>query len=177
MQKAKSNVDLVAFQQRLNANLEDAAAQGEVSSLLAFRVGPKQFVIDLHDLKEVDGVPNVEAIQQIALTKHWVMGISNFKGYIYTLVDFQLFLTGVPTTLSLAARALVVHPKYLLQMALVVPEIIGLMPKADLEFKRQSQNEQGWFSGVYTSSDGQEWEFLNLKSFVESRDMLDIELT
>lgn len=176
MQKIKSNVDLVSFQQRLNANLEDAAAQDDVSSLLGFRVGDKQFIIDLQDLKEVDGVPGAEAIQQLALAKHWVLGISNFKGYIYTLVDLQLFLTGVPTTLSLSARSLVIHPKHLLQMALVVPEIIGLVARSDLEFKRQSQSQEEWFSGVYASSDGREWEFLNLKNFVESRDMLDIEL-
>lgn len=177
MEKVKSSVDLVAFQKRLNANLEDAASHGGDSSLLGFRLGGKQYVIDLQDLREVEGVPSPEQIVGISLAKDWVLGISNFKGYIYTLVDFQKFLTGIPTTQSIGARVLVVHQKYLLQMAIVVPEIIGLIAKSDLEEKEVYKNEKDpWRTGKYVSKDGSVWELLSIKELTEAREMMDIEL-
>lgn len=177
MEKVKSNVDLVAFQKRLNANLEDAASHGEDSSLLGFRLGDKQYIIDLQDLREVEGVPAPEQIVHISLTKDWILGISNFKGYIYTLVDFQKFLTGVATTQSIGARVLVVHQKYLLQMAIVVPEVIGLISKSDLEEKETYKSEkEPWRVGCYKSKDGRIWELLSVKELTESREMMDIEL-
>lgn len=176
MEKQKSSIDLVDFQKRLNANLEDAARQGEVSSLLGFKTAGRNFLIDLGDLREVDSVPVPEQIQRLALVKPWVLGISNFKGYIYTLVDLQLFLGRGSTSQSMSARALLVHQRFLAQAAIVVPEISGLVSKVEMQQVSGWKSAEPWVVSGFKSVDGEIWELVDLQALSESREMMDIEL-
>lgn len=176
-QAQKTTLDLVQFQQRLNSDLEDANQKGELSSLIGFRANGRNWLMELGDLREIDGVPPGERVQKVSITKPWVLGIANFKGYIYTLVDFQMFLGGDQAALGLNARALLLNQKFIIQSALVVPEVSGLVIKGELT---QVQPEGGKFSSqwsvaAYQGKDGTVWEMLDLLALSESPEMMNIE--
>lgn len=177
VQTHKQSVDLVEFQKRLNSDLEDANLQGELSSLIGFKAQGRNWLIELGDLREIDGVPGVEKIQRVAITKPWVMGISNFKGYIYTLVDFQMFLGGEASALGINSRSLLLNQKFIIQTALVVPDVSGLVIKNDLKPCDPQGGAFGspWSVAAYEGRDGVVWEMLDLFALSESETMLNIE--
>lgn len=174
----KNQVNLVEFQKRLNLDLEDANQKGELSSLIGFKAHGRHWLIELGDLREIDGVPQADGIRRVAITKPWVMGISNFKGYIYTLVDFQMFLGGEHSALGINARALLLNQKFLIQTALIVPDVMGLVIKNDLKPSEPQGGSFGspWSVAAYEGRDGIIWEMLNLLALSESDEMLNIEI-
>lgn len=173
----KQALDLVQFQNRLNSDLEDANQQGELSSLIGFRALGRNWLVELGDLREIDGVPGGEKVQKVSITKPWVLGIANFKGYIYTLVDFQMFLGGEPTAQGLNARVLLLHQKFIVQTALVVPEVSGLVIKGELTPAQPEGGALGskWSVGAYRGRDGTIWEMLDLLALSESSELMNIE--
>ncbi len=176
METKKKSIDLVVFQQRLNESMGKIDELENYSSLLAFKVGSTNYLLNLQDLKEVEGVPPPDSIVSIALTKNWVLGVVNYKGYVYTLVDLQKFLGGEATVQSMDARSLVLNNRFLLQCALVVPEIYGLVSINDLE-EVAHKGSNAWSTKTYKTKDQKVWEFLDIKALTESRELLDVELT
>lgn len=169
--------DLVEFQKRLNANLDAADKSNELTSMLGFVSAGKHWLINLGDLREVEAVPPKNLLPQIQLAKPWVLGVANFKGYIYTMIDLQLFLGGDITTLSMNSRSLLLGHRFLVQPALVVPEIIGLVGTVTLsEMPMDSVSDRSkWTKRIFKTPDGVVWEELDLLMLTESRDMLDVE--
>lgn len=175
MQKNQtSTVDLVDFQNRLNENLEKMLhSTGDLSSLLGFVSAEKNWLINLADLHEIDSVPVQEKIQHLALAKSWVLGISNFKGNIYTLVDFQMFLGQGLTSSGMNARSLLVHGRHRVQTALVVGEVSGLISNQEIR-RVKTGGEWGWVEGQYHSSDGKFWNMIDVGLLAADREMINI---
>ena len=174
---SNTNVDLVLFQKRLNKNLEESSIETEASSLIGFASGNKNWLVALDMLREVEGVPPSERIQHIALAKPFVMGIANFKGLIYTLIDWQSFLGGGYSQISLNARALLFHTKLETAAALIVSEVTGIVSRAEVEELPDGQwtASTPWSSGGYKTKDGRVWELLNLEQLANAKEILDIE--
>lgn len=174
---SKIKVDLVDFQQRLNKNLDEADQAKSGASLIGFTSAGRNWLLDLSDLREIEGVPTADRIQRIDLTKNWVLGIANFKGYIYTLIDMQMFLGKEASSLTMNARALLMHPKFLIQAALVVPDVAGLMSEEELVplSKEEWKPDVSWVSSGMRDQKGQVWELLDLGALASAREMLDVE--
>lgn len=168
-----STVDLVDFQTRLNASLDKMHSLGDLSSLLGFVSAGKYWLINLADLREIDSVPMQEKVQRLALAKSWVLGISNFKGNIYTLVDFQMFLGQALTSGGMNARSLLVDSRYQVQMALVVGEVSGLVSAGDVK-KVRGGGEWGWVEGQYETVDGKLWNMIDVGLLAADREMINI---
>ncbi len=174
----KTTVDLVDFQERLNKNLEEADKLGAGASLIGFHSAGRNWLLDLSDLREIEGVPSAERIQRIDLAKGWVLGVANFKGYIYTLVDLQMFLgESTASQLTLNARALLMHQKFLIQAALVVPEVSGLMSAEEMKPLGPGEWKPSipWASAGLRDAEGTLWEVLDLAALASAREMLDVE--
>lgn len=179
MQKSqKSTVDLVDFQNRLNENLEAMHSLGDLSSLLGFVSAGRNWLIHLADLHEIDSVPVHEKTQRLALAKAWVWGISNFKGNIYTLVDFQMFMGQALTPGGMNARSLLLHPRHQVQTALIVGEVSGLISTAEIR-KVKSGGEWNWVEGQYESAgsganDKKLWNMINVALLTADNEMINI---
>jgi twitching motility protein PilI len=174
MEKAQQqSIDLVEFQQRLNKSLASLQTLGAQSSLLGFVCGGRNWLVKLSDLHEIESVPLAEKTQRLALARGWVMGISNFKGSIYTLVDFQQFLGQQATQTGLNARALLIHPKHHIQAALIVGEVVGLMAVVEM---KETDREPGWpwVERQYEYTDGTMWSMLDIGALAVAESMLNI---
>ena len=176
MSTENTKVDLVAFQKRLNLNLENATADSESSSLVGFVSGGRNWLVALDCLREIESVPVSEKIHQIALSKPFVLGIANFKGFIYTLVDWQFFIGMGYAQLSQNARALLFHTRLETTTALIVSEVTGIISRKDVEEidPAEFKGNKRWGSGL-KSKDGKIWELINLEKLATDKEMLEIE--
>ena len=167
------SIDLVDFQRRLNANLESSESTKDKASLLGFASAGRHWLIGLDDLHEIESVPTPEKIQRVALAKPWAMGIANFKGNIYTLVDFQMFLGQAATTAGLNARALLIHARHQIQTGLVVGEVEGLV---DISGMRAAEGAapEAWVSARWMQADGKIWNVIDAAALAASEAMLNI---
>lgn len=172
-EKRKHGTDLVEFQNRLNLSLDAADKMGRSSSMIGFSTAGKYWLADLSDLREVSGVPAADKVVKLAVAKEWVQGMSNFKGNIYTLVDFQMLLGQAATVLNFNSRAILFHPKHLLSTALVVQTVLGLVNAADLSPAKDDGTP--WTRETFKSEDGIVWHMLDIAVLSESKELLDIE--
>ena len=170
-------VDLVDFQKRLNASLDDATRQDDLSSLIGFQAAGRNWLVDLGALREIEAVPGPEKIHALGLTKPWVHGVANFKGYIYTLVDFQMFLGLQQSNVSLNTRALLFHARHALQTALIVPNVTGLVSKNEMPQLSSAEWEATtpWSVSGHRSADGKVWEMISIDLLSDSKELLEIE--
>jgi twitching motility protein PilI len=172
--KAQNSVDLVDFQNRLNKSLESIHNLGELSSLLGFTSAGENWLVKLSDLHEIESVPIQEKTQRLALAKNWVMGISNFKGNIYTLIDFQVFLGQANATQTgLNARSLLINARHQIQAALVVGEVSGLVAVNDVK-RLDKTAKYHWVSALYESKDGRVWKMVDVGALAQDQVMLNI---
>ena len=176
MEIKKSSVDLVEFQKRLNSNLDAQIASDDTAILVGFNSAGKNWLINLDSLREVEGVPPGNRMQKISLAKQFVLGIANFKGNIYTLVDLQLFLGDKkPTLLSINARALLFHPKFEISTALIVSELSGLISIKDLIKVDGLTPSNKWVTAAYKTADGSFWELIDINLLSASDELIEIE--
>jgi twitching motility protein PilI len=173
MEKTLRSIDLVDFQKRLNADLESSESMRDTSSLLGFLSGGHHWLVSLEDLHEIESVPLPEKVQRVALAKAWALGISNFKGNIYTLVDFQMFLGHAATTTDLNARALLIHARHQIQAALVVAEVVGLVDVAGMK-PLAAEEPMPWVSGRWEQGDGKIWNMIDVAALSAYESMLNI---
>lgn len=174
--KQQTKIDLVEFQLRLNESLDAMHSLGDLSSLLGFVSAGKKWLINLADLHEIGSVPSQEKTQRLALAKTWVWGISNFKGNIYTLVDFQMFLGQTVTPGGMNARSLLLHSKHHVQTALIVGEVSGLISTAEIR-RVKAGGDWKWVEGQYESTDNTDtklWNMIDVSLLTSDKEMINI---
>ena len=167
------SIDLVEFQNRLNESLNSFQNMGELTSLLGFVSGGVRWLINLNDLHEIESVPSSEKIQRIYLTKNWVMGVANYKGNIFTLVDFQQFLGKKATQADMNARSLLLHPRHNIQTALIVNEVTGLLAVNEMTKVREG-GDKSWVKTQLKSKDGLVWNLINVEALSADNEMLNV---
>lgn len=170
-----TKVDLVDFQKRLISNLEAAKADNQTDSMVGFSAGGENWLIYLKDLKEVESVPAQSSIRKILLTKPWVSGISNFRGTIYTLLDFQKFLGFSSTSLDLNARVILLSNRLNSQAGFVVPEVLGIFKIGQFNSINASVPGREWVSELVEEKlefGERTWNVINVEKLMNQREML-----
>ena len=81
-----------AFQQKLLSAVSDDTVSTD--SFVALRLGQEGWLIDLSHLKEAS-VPS--KIARHAQAPSWIVGISNFKGEVWTIVDMLVLIKNQKT--------------------------------------------------------------------------------
>lgn len=168
------NIDLVAFQRRLNESLEGLHAGGSGAELIGFRSGGRGWLARLDDLSEIESLPPAEKIFRLALAKDWVGGLASFKGAIHTVVDFQGFLGGPPTREGPGARALIIHPRHGIQAALLVGEVAGLISSESLIAVEADGSGLPWAKARRRTPDGEVWTMIEMGALAGSEEMINI---
>lgn len=144
---------------------------------IGFRIGNRNLVAEVGDVKEVLYIPPVTTIPG---TKTWVKGMANIRGNLMPILDLQDYLGKKAVRMTRRNRIMVVNNDDL-WAGLMVDEVFGLrhfyeeekltvMPVAESEADRRVIEHL--MSGFI--HDKMHWYIFSMKKLVESRDFLQV---
>lgn len=114
---------------------EQASAQGTWSGI-GFRLEDANLVCEIGDVVEIMTVPRYTKVPG---AQPWLLGISNVRGNLVTIVDLRGYLSGAKTHLDKRTRVLVI-PQHGGSVGLVVDAIQG-----QRHFLDEEAADQGFF--------------------------------
>lgn len=163
-------ISLREFQESVVAKLQSlAASEAAHPSKLGVRVGSQFWLVNLSDISEVLPVP---AQTPVPLAQPWFSGVANFRGNLYGIVDFGLFLGGAATPPGVDCRLLLAHPKYSVNSGLVVSRMMGL--RNPLQMQRLEQHEDlPWVAADYQDGAGTVWHELDMQALTSHAQFLN----
>jgi twitching motility protein PilI len=154
------------LQSRLAHKLEVAKTTTVSASWLAVEAAGGHFLFPLRQSGEIFPLP---ALQPVAYTQDWFLGVASLRGGLYGVVDFGGYLgaaSGPASSAIAASEARLVTLNGLLELncALLVDRLGGLRnPEA---FSAQDPPPAGapaYFGHCYTDAAGLRWQEINLQ--------------
>ncbi len=102
----------------------EAAQHPDAGSGLALRLGSQYLLFSLEEASEIIPLPRITPVPGV---KPWLLGITNLRGTVISVVDLKAFLSGRSTATSLRNRVVVVRADEW-GYGLLVDEVIGMRP-------------------------------------------------
>lgn len=99
-----------------------AAQRPDAGSGLALRVGSQYLLFPLEEASEIITLPRITPVPGV---KPWLLGITNLRGTVISVVDLKAFLSGRITAPSLRNRVVVVRAGEW-GYGLLVDEVFGM---------------------------------------------------
>ncbi len=90
---------------------------------LAFQLGDHKYIIPIADVSEVLAV---EALTTIPRSPTWLVGISNVRGNLITLLDIHEFVFGVPMQEKYNSKRMLLVKQETHHYGLIIDSIIGM---------------------------------------------------
>lgn len=90
---------------------------------LAFQLGDHKYIIPIADVSEVIAV---EALTTIPRSPTWLVGISNVRGNLITLLDIHEFVFGVPMQDKYESKRMLLVKQETHHYGLIIDSIIGM---------------------------------------------------
>ena len=163
-----SRTSLRDYQRDLAERLRNA--QGAVNaSMLGVQVDDEAWLVDLREAGEVIPVP---PITPLPLARPWFKGLTNIRGNLYSVVDFQAFLQRRPVVPGDRARLLLLGERFRLGAALLVDRSLGLRNPGQLE--RREGALPAWARAQYADPEGRVWKELDLAQLVQHPDFIGV---
>ena len=172
----------------------DAAATGDATARpgkppaggsaarLGLAVGNDRLLVDLSEAGEIVPLPSM--ILPVPLTKDWMLGVTNLRGSLYTVVDLRRFALGQFTDAGKEARVLALADSLEFNVTLVVSKMLGLRNTASMKPVESGAlaglpatsfvgcTDRSWLGQVHVDADGQYWRELSLSRLAQDRDFL-----
>ncbi len=151
---------------------------------LGLAVGNDRLLVDLSEAGEIVPLPSV--ILPVPLTRDWLLGVTNLRGSLYTVVDLRRFALGQFTEAGKEARVLALADSLEFNVTLVVSKMLGLRNTATMKpvdagkladvpaTSFVSGTTRNWLGQVHVDADGQYWRELSLSRLAQDRDFLII---
>jgi twitching motility protein PilI len=167
------------LQTRLAEKLQ-AVRSGDVASVaawLAVDSGGRKYLFPLSQSGEI--FPWT-AIQKVAHTQNWYMGVANMRGTLFGVVDFANFVQGEKSPLSdeLArsdSRFITLNSTLDVNCALYVDRIEGLRSTESFSESQNPANGSPEFYGhIYVDLNGLQWQEINLQALSQQTHFLNI---
>ena len=153
-------MSLTQFQDELMASL--GKTQVSVDAFVAINLDESAWLIDLQHLKEAS-VPT--RIARNAGAPTWVVGIANFKGEVWTIVDMRVLIKGQPTNNPSWGWVTLLHPQDDHRLALLWSEIVEIAPKEEYHPDPYLRPEP-WCKGHWKDKTGRIWRELDVQQLV-----------
>lgn len=172
-------ISLREFQQNLSARLGSAQRGENSRALLGISSGSGDDSLWLFDLADSGEVAPLTTLTPAPLTKHWLVGIVNIRGALYTVVDFSALRGGEATPINSDARLLLIGTRHGVNSALLVNRTLGLhAPEAltltDALPARNPTSDAVWRGKRYVDSSGAQWTRLRIPSLLSDPAFLDV---
>lgn len=161
---------LPEFQRQLDQAI--AAPDVSTDAFVAMAVDDEHWLLDLAHLSEASVPP---ALARTGRCPAWVLGIGSFRGQVHTVIDMKQVLRGARTASPQQAWATPLHERWGVALALLWPQMVGLIAKPELA--RGAQAPQGrWSRAVWQDAQGVAWQEFDVQRFVSS-EFVGLELT
>lgn len=165
------------LQNRLAGRLQAARVQGITASWLAVEAGGTRYLLPLSHAGEI--FPWTAPVR-VPYTQSWFAGVANLRGGLYGVIDLAAFVTGQAGRVkSDAARAesrlVAFNPVLETNAALLIDRLAGLRnPEAFVEATMPDGQGPGFIGNLYTDTQGQSWQELNLQTLAQNTHFLSI---
>lgn len=168
-------ISLREFQESVVAKLQSlSASEAANPSKLGVQVGSQLWLINLSDISETLPMPELTAVP---LAQPWFSGVANFRGNLYSIVDFCHFLGSAPTLLGVESRLLLVHPKFLVSSGIIVSRVLGLRSPEQMTQLPAAGGTPPWVAGEYQDEAGNLWRELNMSALTGYDQFLNVGVT
>lgn len=164
-------VSLREFQESVVARLKSLPATHAATTKLGIQVGDTPWLVDLTDVSEVLPVPTMV---DVPLTRRWFKGVANIRGNLYSVVDLPGFLGDEPVHLTVGSRLLIIHPRHVVNSALLVNRMLGLRNVQNMEEVAPADPAVPWCGPTRRDSDGREWREMRINELVQQGPFLQV---
>jgi twitching motility protein PilI len=167
------------LQTRLAEKLQ-AVRSGDVASAaawLAVDAGKQKYLFPLSQSGEIFPW---SAIQKVAHTQEWYLGVANMRGSLFGVVDFSNFVQGertvVPTELVRSdSRFVTLNGSLEVNCALFVDKLEGLRSTESFsESQDPAAGSPEFYGHVYVDANGLHWQEINLQVLAQQSKFLNI---
>ncbi|GLR12636.1 chemotaxis protein CheW [Chitinimonas viridis] len=164
-------VSLREFQESVVARLKSLPATHAASTKLGIQVGDTSWLVDLTDVSEVLPVPGMV---DVPLTRRWFKGVANIRGNLFSVVDLPGFLGDEPVNLGMSSRLLIIHPRHIVNSALLVNRMLGLRNIQGMEEVAPADPAVPWCGPTRRDSEGREWREMRINELVQQAPFLQV---
>ena len=171
---------LVEFQKALMARLQNLGNASDTADLLAVEVaGGYRYLIPLEDAGGVALLSSIGDIEPVAHTKFWFVGMVNYRGTPFALVDLAGWLgirIGEPDIAYMIrknASVVMFNPSLEINCALLVDNILGL--RNSTEFQSVSSSDANSAEEYLLDQNKNTWQIMKLADLACDEYFLHIE--
>lgn len=168
--------DILKYKEIINMDVDDTSLE-TMEVFLSFKIEEKWWLVNLSD---ISGTSLLNSISKIGRVQPWFVGISNFRGQVYPVINLQYFITGKEFKINMTKEnAILSSPKYGLSFAFIIPEM-DLMISKNMLNELNSENideslKNIWAKNYYwKSEDGILYIELDIEKLLTSSDFLNI---
>lgn len=175
-----ANQRLVDFQVKLMNRLQSADKARNLASWLAIEVLGYRYLIPLAEAGSIISLSDAFQIEKVAHTQNWFLGVANFRGSSYAVVDLAAWFGLRDGKVNLAELAkqgaafVTFHDSLGMSCALLVDKVAGL--RSDSHWKKADAPKGMDKKGKYFSdADGEVWQVMKLSDLARDEYFLLIE--
>lgn len=143
---------LTDFQTALTLSLRES--QGSDNLFVAITLDEDRWLIDLSAIQEASVPPRVAHSPG---GPEWVLGIGNFKGKVWSVVDMRCLLHNKKTFNPRWGWVTLLRPNNGHEVALLWSEIVEIAPKSNYVRQENMKERHPWSKGVLNDKNGQIW--------------------
>ncbi|MGL4666322.1 MAG: chemotaxis protein CheW [Saezia sp.] len=172
---------LVDFQIKLMNRLQSSVSAGSLANWLAIEVVGYRYLIPLAEAGSIVSLSDVFHIEKVAYTRSWFLGVANFRGSSYAVVDLAGWFglrnekVNLPELAKQGAAFVTFHPSLGMSCALLVDKISGL--RSDSHWQEAEAPEGMSENGQYFSdAEGKIWQVMKLTDLARDEYFLSIEI-
>ena len=162
-QRLSLDTSLSEFQRQLDA----AIAHPDISTdaFVGMVVDDQRWLLDLSMLSETSVPPPVS---RTGRAPPWVVGITSFRGQVHTVMDMRYVLRKESTLAVSQAWATPIHDRWGGSVALLWPQMAGLLGKLELEEQPLPTPVPRWARSAWKDAQGQVWYEFDVAAFLSS---------
>jgi twitching motility protein PilI len=165
------------LQTRLAERLQLARTEGVSASWLAVVAGEKNYLFPLAQAGEIFPWGN---IQPVSYTQPWFVGVGNFRGGLFGVVDLASFVDDTPprSRNELArsdSRLVSLNSALEVNCVLLIDRLAGLRKQeAFIDFSEKKPDSPPFFGNQYVDLKGASWQEINLQLLTQQIHFLTI---
>lgn len=141
------------YQRTLSARLLNPQS-APAAIWLGVESGGQSWLLDLADVGETLPRP---PLHPVPLTRPWLLGVTNIRGDLHTLIDLGLFTGHAAATVTDQSRVVLVAARHRMFCGFLVDRVSGLFRADQFLEPVSGKTGQNWLQTVERAETGETW--------------------